>query len=145
MIALTCEDMIFLSKRNPGNSLYSHWESSCTNAPNSFEIPLSHSLTSVYPQGNLLCIFLRELSINSPVLSCLFLSSLKRPSSLRPFSLFCFSSLLMAQVPINAESSMTPGHGFGAFWRLYGQKTNRPLKLRRRQLGLSGSGCSSGR
>ena len=46
---------------------YSHWESSCTDAPNSVEIPLSHSRTSVYPQGNLLCIFLRELSINSPI------------------------------------------------------------------------------
>ena len=48
------------------------------------------------------------------------------PPSLRPLSLSCFSSLLMAQVPVNAESSMTPGHGFGAFWRLCGQKMNRP-------------------
>ena len=30
-------------------------------------MPLTHSCTSVYPQGNLLCIILRELSINSPV------------------------------------------------------------------------------
>ena len=35
---------------------YSHWESSCTNAPNCVEIPLSHSRTSVYPHGNLVCI-----------------------------------------------------------------------------------------
>ena len=40
----------------------------------SVEIPLAHSRTSVYPQGNLLCLILRELSINSPVLSCLLLS-----------------------------------------------------------------------
>ena len=65
---------------------YSH---SCTNAPNCVEIPLSHSRTSVYPQGNLLCVLFTPVKyscINSPVLSCLFLSSLndRQTSDCRP-------------------------------------------------------------
>ena len=103
---------------------YSYWEPSCTNAPNCIEIPLSHSRTSIYPQGNLLCVsFIQVKYINSPVLSYLFLLKTNArhhivtwftlPPSLCPFLLYCFSSLLMAQVPINAESSVTPG--FEAF------------------------------
>lgn len=53
--------------------------------PNSVDIPVVHYPTSVYPrdQGNLLCIVVSELSINMPVLSCLFHSSLKQTPDIR--------------------------------------------------------------
>lgn len=53
--------------------------------PNSVDIPVVHYPTSVYPrdQGNLLCTVLSELSINMPVLSCLFHSSLKQTPDIR--------------------------------------------------------------
>ena len=48
----------------------------------------------------------------------------------------------MAQVPVNAESSMTPG--FGAFLVVVRTK-DRPFKLRRRQLFLAPAAAQPGR